>query len=89
MLHNHAGLPDGLRQRGGTTTAASTSDLDSILQHHQQQQEKLAEDMVNLAKNMKDHAKVSSRIVQDDNKVRVIVKFHCCFEYRCLCYYTN
>ena len=62
-------LGDGLRQRGGAPTTSSESDLDSILQHHQQQQERLAEDMVNLARNMKDHAKVANQIVKDDNKV--------------------
>ena len=61
-------LAEGLRRRGGDGPQTD-SDLDSILQHHQQLQEKLAEDMVSLARNMKDHAKAASNIVKDDNKV--------------------
>ncbi|KAF6017920.1 USE1 [Bugula neritina] len=68
---------DGLRQRGGATAPASDSDLDSILQHHQQMQEKLAEEMVQLARNMKDHAKAASNIVQDDNKVSIDLRVTC------------
>lgn len=64
---------DGLRKRGGDGPQ-SDSDLDSILQHHQQVQEKLAEDMVSLARNMKDHAKAAKQIVQDDNKVTIIIQ---------------
>lgn len=63
---------DGLRQRGGATVPTSESDLDSMLQHHQQMQEKLADDMVHLARGMKEHAKAASNIVQDDNKVEII-----------------
>ena len=58
-----------MRKRSGSAAPSTESNLDSILQHHQQQQERLAEDMVNLARNMKDQAKVANQIVQDDNKV--------------------
>jgi len=58
---------DGLRRRGGD---APESDLDSVLDHHKQMQERLADEMVELARNMKDHAQAASNIVKEDNKVR-------------------
>ena len=68
IIHVFLYFTEGLRRRGGDGPQTD-SDLDSILQHHQQLQEKLAEDMVSLARNMKDHAKAASNIVKDDNKV--------------------
>ncbi len=57
----------GLRQRKQT----SEEDLDTVLKHHNQVQAKLADEMVSLARNMKENAKVANRIVQDDNKVKI------------------
>ncbi|XP_067932447.1 vesicle transport protein USE1-like [Watersipora subatra] len=62
------GEGDGLRQRGGVSADTTESELDSVLSHHEKQQERLAEDMVNMARNMKDHARVASRIVKEDTK---------------------
>ena len=60
---------DGLRERGGVASGQSESDLDAVIQLQQQRQEKLADDMVQLARNMKDHAQATNRIVKEDNKV--------------------
>lgn len=45
-------------------------DLDSVLKHHNELQTKLAEEMVSLARNMKENAKAANRILNDDNKVK-------------------
>jgi hypothetical protein len=73
---------NGLRQRkksGGQDSAPpwrvpaeginETEDLDTVIKHQQEMQEKLAEEMVSLARNMKDHASAAHRIVKDDTKV--------------------
>ena len=60
---------DGLRQRGG---AQSESDLDSMIQYHHQVQEKIADDMVHLARTMKDHAQAASQIVKTDIQVTTV-----------------
>ena len=57
------------RVKGGTTSVDSEQDLDAMIQYQRQQQEKLAEEMVHLARNLKENAKIAGRIVQDDNKV--------------------
>ena len=58
-----------MRQRKQT----SEEDLDSVLKHHNEVQTKLAEEMVLLARNMKENAKAANRIIKDDNKVSVSV----------------
>ena len=50
---------------------ASEEDLDSVLKHHNEVQTKLAEEMVLLARNMKENAKAANRIIKDDNKVSI------------------
>ncbi|ESP05296.1 hypothetical protein LOTGIDRAFT_102889 [Lottia gigantea] len=44
------------------------NDIDTILQHHHQIQEKLADELLNLTRNLKDNIKVSSKIVVEDTK---------------------
>ena len=51
---------------------ASEQDLDSVLKHHNEVQTKLAEEMVLLARNMKENAKAANRIIRDDNKVSTV-----------------
>ena len=63
---------DGLRQRN--VAEDTTKDLDTVLKHHNQVQEKLAEEMVSLARNLKENARAANRIISDDNKVLV----YCC-----------
>ncbi len=57
----------GLRQR----KTDPEEDFDTVLKHHNQAQAKLAEEMVHLARNMKENAKAAGRIVREDNKVLV------------------
>ena len=63
---------NGLRHRDGKSVPdgdLQTEDVDAVIKFHNQQQEKLAEEMVHLARSMKENAKVASRIVKDDNRV--------------------
>ena len=60
----------GVRQRKQT----SEEDLDSVLKHHNEVQTKLAEEMVLLARNMKENAKAANRIIKDDNKVSIFLR---------------
>ena len=56
---------DGLRQRKVSTE----DDIDQVLKHHHQMQEKLAEEMLHMAKSMKDTAQRAGKIVREDTKV--------------------
>ncbi|ELT92025.1 hypothetical protein CAPTEDRAFT_205502 [Capitella teleta] len=47
---------------------STEEDIDSVLKHHNEIQEKLAEEMVNLARNLKENAMVANRIVKDDTE---------------------
>ena len=55
-----------------TDDDTTENDIDSVLKYHQEIQEKVASEMVELAKNMKETAKAASRVVQDDNKVSLV-----------------
>ena len=72
----HAGNGE-VRQRrtGGAAAAASDvqEDIDTVLRHHHQVQDKLADEMVHLARNLKDSARLAGSIVKDDTKVRTTV----------------
>ncbi|XP_050400082.1 vesicle transport protein USE1 [Patella vulgata] len=59
------GKDTGLRHRNKTT---DENDIDTILQHHHQMQEKLADELLNLTRNLKDNIKVSGKIVEEDTK---------------------
>lgn len=47
----------------------STAELDAVLQHHHSLQEKLAEDMLNLARNLKNNTLAAQNIIKQDNQV--------------------
>ena len=46
-----------------------TDDVDTVIKHQQEIQEKLAEEMLALARSMKEQATVAHSIVKEDNKV--------------------
>ena len=47
----------------------STEDLDAVLETHQQMQDKLAEDMIAMAKSLKNNSLVAQDIIRGDTKV--------------------
>lgn len=53
--------------RGGE--GESAAELDAVLQHHHSVQEKLAEDMLNLARNLKNNTMAAQNIIKQDNQV--------------------
>ncbi|XP_028301145.1 vesicle transport protein USE1 [Gouania willdenowi] len=59
-LRNRSGVPLGERQ--------SATELDAVLQHHHNLQEKLAEDMLNLARNLKNNTLAAQNIIKQDNQ---------------------
>lgn len=59
-LRNRRGL--GLDER------QSAMELDAVLQHHHNLQEKLAEDMLNLARNLKNNTLAAQNIIKQDNQ---------------------
>uniref|UniRef100_A0A8C1T6Z7 Vesicle transport protein USE1 n=1 Tax=Cyprinus carpio TaxID=7962 RepID=A0A8C1T6Z7_CYPCA len=46
----------------------SATELDAILQHHHNLQEKLADDMLNLARNLKNNTLAAQNIIKQDNQ---------------------
>uniref|UniRef100_A0A8C6U0P4 Vesicle transport protein USE1 n=1 Tax=Neogobius melanostomus TaxID=47308 RepID=A0A8C6U0P4_9GOBI len=54
------GLPMDERQ--------SAAELDAVLQHHHNLQEKLADDMLNLARNLKNNTLAAQNIIRQDNQ---------------------
>ncbi|KAL6469496.1 hypothetical protein MHYP_G00230200 [Metynnis hypsauchen] len=46
----------------------SAAELDAVLQHHRSVQEKLAEDMLNLARNLKNNTLAAQNIIKQDNQ---------------------
>lgn len=59
-LRNRRGLPVDERQ--------SAAELDAVLQHHHNLQEKLADDMLNLARNLKNNTLAAQNIIRQDNQ---------------------
>ncbi|XP_030583325.1 vesicle transport protein USE1 [Archocentrus centrarchus] len=59
-LRNRRCLPLDERQ--------SAAELDAVLQHHHNLQEKLAEDMLNLARNLKNNTLAAQNIIKQDNQ---------------------
>lgn len=47
----------------------SAAELDAVLQHHHSLQEKLAEDMLSLARNLKNNTLAAQNIIKQDNQV--------------------
>uniref|UniRef100_A0A3Q0RIW4 Vesicle transport protein USE1 n=1 Tax=Amphilophus citrinellus TaxID=61819 RepID=A0A3Q0RIW4_AMPCI len=60
LLSLHRCLPLDERQ--------SAAELDAVLQHHHNLQEKLAEDMLNLARNLKNNTLAAQNIIKQDNQ---------------------
>ena len=44
-------------------------DLESVLRHHEKIQEGVAEDMMNIARSLKNNSLVAKRIILSDNRV--------------------
>uniref|UniRef100_A0A8C9Z4H7 Vesicle transport protein USE1 n=1 Tax=Sander lucioperca TaxID=283035 RepID=A0A8C9Z4H7_SANLU len=59
-LRNRRGLPLDERQ--------SAAELEAVLQHHHNLQEKLAEDMLHLARNLKNNTLAAQNIIKQDNQ---------------------
>ncbi|KAJ3599968.1 hypothetical protein NHX12_033920 [Muraenolepis orangiensis] len=59
-LRNRRGAPIDERQ--------SATELDAVLQHHHNLQEKLAEDMLHLARNLKNNSMAAQSIIKQDNQ---------------------
>ncbi|XP_032427134.1 vesicle transport protein USE1 isoform X1 [Xiphophorus hellerii] len=59
-LRNRRVLPLDERQ--------SAAELDAVMQHHHNLQEKLAEDMLNLARNLKNNTLAAQNIIKQDNQ---------------------
>ncbi|KAM3876503.1 vesicle transport protein USE1 isoform 6-T6 [Diretmus argenteus] len=59
-LRNRRGMPLDERQ--------SAAELDAVMQHHHNLQEKLAEDMLNLARNLKNNTMAAQNIIKQDNQ---------------------
>lgn len=59
-LRNRRGLP--------LDESQSAAELDAVLQHHHNLQEKLAEDMLNLARNLKNNTLAAQNIIRQDNQ---------------------
>ena len=47
----------------------TATELDAVLQHHHVLQEKLAEDMLHLARNLKNNTMAAQNIIKQDNQV--------------------
>ncbi len=61
-----------VRHRKGVTETGDNEDIDTVIRHHHELQEKIAEEMLYLTHNMKDHATAASRVIKEDNKVNEI-----------------
>jgi len=57
-----------LRQRK-VSKVSSGEDLDILLRHHHAMQEKIAEDMLSLARNLKEQSHLASTIIKRDTEV--------------------
>ncbi|XP_078473249.1 vesicle transport protein USE1 [Lampetra fluviatilis] len=60
---------NGVRKRtAGSVTDNQPADIDAVLQHHNNMQEKLADEMLLLARNLKNTSLIAHNIIQQDNK---------------------
>ena len=48
------------------------SNIDSVMEVQQKKQEDIAEDMVNMARSLKQNAKLANKIIKDDNQVHTV-----------------
>jgi SNARE protein 1 len=60
------GCEDILRQRKQTSTG---EDLDALLKYHHSMQEKIADDMLLLARNLKEQSQLAGSIIKKDTEV--------------------
>ncbi|XP_020494578.1 vesicle transport protein USE1 [Labrus bergylta] len=60
LRNRRSGLPLDERQ--------SAAELEAVLQHHHNLQEKLADDMLNLARNLKNNSLAAQNIIKQDNQ---------------------
>lgn len=69
-VSNSGSLETDLRHRKSfpVDERQSGTELDAILQHHNNLQEKLAEEMLNLARNLKNNSLVAQNIIKQDNQ---------------------
>ncbi len=63
-------MSNGSRTTADAQTDGKDVDLDAIIKHHEKMQEKIAEEMLLLAGNLKENARAANRVVKDDVKVR-------------------
>lgn len=68
----------------------SAAELEAVLQHHHNLQEKLADDMLNLARNLKNNSLAAQNIIKQDNQVgewtRTALILYCpCCGTECVC----
>ncbi|CAN0326478.1 unnamed protein product [Lampetra planeri] len=57
-----------VRCSAGSVTDNQPADIDAVLQHHNNMQEKLADEMLLLARNLKNTSLIAHNIIQQDNK---------------------
>ncbi|CAJ1060613.1 vesicle transport protein USE1 [Xyrichtys novacula] len=55
-------------RRGFVDERQSAAELEAVLQHHHNLQEKLADDMLNLARNLKNNTLAAQNIIKQDNQ---------------------
>ena len=58
-----------LRNRKSASIGDAQESVDAVLEHHQNMQEKIAEEMIQMAQNLKHNSLVASNILKKDNKV--------------------
>lgn len=68
MSFRKADTSKPLRQRK-ISKVSSGEDLDALLRHHHAMQEKIAEDMLSLARNLKEQSHLASTIIKRDTEV--------------------
>ncbi|XP_050789983.1 vesicle transport protein USE1 isoform X3 [Gopherus flavomarginatus] len=63
-----------LRKRKGFVSEEkqSATELDAVLQHHRSMQEKLAEEMLSLARSLKNNTLAAQNVIKQDNQNRVL-----------------
>lgn len=55
----------------------SAVELDAVLQHHQDMQEKLAEEMLSLARSLKNNTLAAQNVIKQDNQVVCVKVLFC------------
>lgn len=68
----------------------SAVELDAVLQHHQDMQEKLAEEMLSLARSLKNNTLAAQNVIKQDNQVAHVTVLNSFLQPRRLnCSYTK